>query len=58
MILNGSAQGLLDLKKTKQTIPKNRSRYTIKTWYVKCNKTIIALHFVQYGMLWSTVKQY
>jgi hypothetical protein len=29
-----------------------------KTWYVKCNKTITALHFVQYNVLWSTEKQY
>jgi phosphotransferase system HPr-like phosphotransfer protein len=28
-----------------------------KTWYVKCNKTITALHFVQYNVLWSTEKQ-
>jgi len=27
-------------------------------WYVKCNKTITALHFVQYDVLWSTEKQY
>ena len=38
-----------------QTIPKNLSRYT---WFVKCNKTITALHFVQYDVLWSTEKQY
>ena len=25
---------------------------------VKCNKTITALHFVQYDVLWSTEKQY
>ena len=25
---------------------------------VKCNKTIRALHFVQYDVLWSTEKQY
>ena len=25
-----------------------------KTWYVKCNKTFTALHFVQYDVLWST----
>jgi hypothetical protein len=29
-----------------------------KTWYVKCNKTITALHFVQYDVLWSAEKQY
>jgi hypothetical protein len=27
-----------------------------KTWCVKCNKTITALHFVQYDVLWSPVK--
>jgi hypothetical protein len=25
---------------------------------VKCNKTITALHFVQYDVLWSTERQY
>jgi hypothetical protein len=45
-------------KKQQQKIPKNRSRYTKKTVYVKCNKTITALHFVQYDVLWSTEKQY
>jgi hypothetical protein len=29
-----------------------------KTGNVKCNKTITALHFVQYDVLWSTEKQY
>ena len=41
--------------KKQQTIPKNRSRYTKKNWY---NKTITALHFVQYDVLWTTEKQY
>jgi len=40
-------------KKKQQTIPKNRSRYAKKCWCVKCNKTITALHFVQYDVLWS-----
>ena len=44
--------------KKQQTIPKNWSRYTKKTWNVKCNKTIAALHFVQYDVLWSNEKQY
>jgi hypothetical protein len=57
MILNGSAHVFLNLKKNQQTIPKNRPRYTKKTVYVKCNKTITALHFVQYDVLWSTEKQ-
>ena len=49
----------LNLNKTKQqTIPKKLSRYTKKPGNVKCNKTITALHFVQYGVLWSTEKQY
>ena len=33
----------------------NKQSYT---WLVKCNKTITALHFVQYDVLWSTEKQY
>ena len=46
-------------KKKQQTIPKNRSRCTQKkNGNVKCNKTIIALHFVQCDVLWSTEKQY
>ena len=48
----------MEFEKKQQTIPKNRSRYTQKTGNVKCNKTIIALHFVQYDVLWSTEKQY
>jgi hypothetical protein len=49
------SSGAFKFEKTKQqTIPKNRSRYTKKTWCVKCNKTITALHFVQYHVLWST----
>jgi hypothetical protein len=58
MILNGSVHMFLNLKKTKQqTIPKNDPG-TQKTGNVKCNKTITALHFVQYDVLWSTEKQY
>ena len=49
---------VLNLKKTQQIIPKNRPRYTKKNVYVKCNKTITALHFVQHDVLWSTEKQY
>jgi hypothetical protein len=56
-MLNGSAQVLFNLKKQQKT-HKNQSRYTQKTWYVKCNKTITALHFVEYDVLWSTEKQY
>ena len=29
-----------------------------QTWYAKCNKTITALNFVRYDVLWSTEKQY
>ena len=43
-----------EFEKKTQTIPNNRPRYTKKTWYVKCNKTITALHFVQYDVLWNT----
>jgi len=28
-----------------------------KTWYFKCNKTITALHFVQWDVQWSIEKQ-
>ena len=28
-----------------------------KTWYVKCNKTITTLHFVQYDVLWWVICQ-
>ena len=42
-------------KHNKQSIKINHG--TKKT-YVKCNKTITALHFVQYDALWSTEKQY
>jgi hypothetical protein len=57
MKLNGLAQGLLDLKKkfNKQSLKIDPG--TQKTLYVKCNKTSISLHFVQYDVLWSTEKQ-
>ena len=35
-------------KHKQQTVPKNRSRHTKKAWFVKCNKTITALHFVKH----------
>ena len=55
MILNGSAHGLLNLKK--KTIPTKLIQvHKEKTGNVKCNKTITALHFVQYDVLWSTEK--
>jgi hypothetical protein len=34
----------------------NRPGAQKKTWNVKCNKTITALHFVQYDVLWRTEK--
>jgi hypothetical protein len=46
MILNGSAHGFLDLKINKQSLQIDPGTQK-KTWYVKCNKTIAALHFVQ-----------
>jgi hypothetical protein len=49
---------VFEFEKKQQTIPKNLTRYTKKTGNVKCNKTITALHFVQYDVLWSTEKQY
>jgi hypothetical protein len=59
MIFNGSAYVLLNLKKNpnKQSL-KIDPGTQIKTGNVKCNKTIISLHFVQYDVLWSTENQY
>ena len=58
MILYGSGHVLLNLKKkTKQSL-KIYPGAQKKTGNVKCNKTITALHFVQYDVLWSTEKQY
>jgi hypothetical protein len=54
MILNGSAQVLLNLKK-KQSLKIDPGTQN-KTWCVKCNKTITALHFVQYDVLWNLEK--
>ena len=48
---------LLNLKKkTKQYLKIYPG--TQKPENIKCNKTIIALHFVQYDVLWGTEKQY
>ena len=58
MILNGSAYVLLNLKKSNKQSLKIDPDTQIKTGNVKCNKTIISLHFVQYDVLWSTEKQY
>jgi hypothetical protein len=55
MILNRSAHVLLNLKKTQQTIKNKIDPGTQKIpGNVKCNKTITALHLVQYDVLWST----
>jgi len=54
MILNGSAHGFIYLIQSLKFDPGTQK----KTLYVKCNKTITALHFVQYDVLWSTDKQY
>jgi hypothetical protein len=55
MILNGSGHVFLNLKKkTNKQSPKKWSRYTKINGNFKCNKTIRALHCVQYDVLWST----
>jgi hypothetical protein len=48
----GSGSFEIRKKRRKTTIPPKH------TWYVKCNKRITTLHFVQYDVLWSTEKQY
>ena len=59
MILKGSAHVFLNLKnKTNKQSLKNDPGTQKKTGNGKCNKTITALHFVQYDVLWSTEKQY
>jgi hypothetical protein len=58
MILNGSAHVFLILKKKQQTIPNNDQGTQKKTWNVKCNKTIAALHFVQYDVEHYSLCQY
>ena len=45
-------------KKKKKTIPRIGPGTQEKMRCVKCNKTIKAIHFVQYDALWSTEKQY
>ena len=57
MILNGSAQMLLNLKTTPNN-PLKSNQLQKKTRYGKCNKPITALHFVQYCVLFSSEKQY
>ena len=58
MILNGSAHVLFEFGKNNKQFLKIDPGTQKKTWNVKCNKTIAALHFVQYDVLWSTEKQY
>ena len=58
MILNGSAHVLLNLKKNNNKQSLKIDPGTQKNGKVKCNKTIITLHFVQYDVLWNTEKQY
>jgi hypothetical protein len=50
MILNGSAHVLLNLKKQKKQSIKIDPGIQKKPGNVKCNKTITALHFVQYDV--------
>jgi hypothetical protein len=60
MILkNGSAQVLLNLKKpNKQSLKIDPGTHKKLGMSNECNKTIAALHSVQYDVLWSTEKQY
>ena len=59
MILNGSAHVFLNLRKkqNKQSLRIDPGTHK-KTGNVICNKTITALHFAQYDVLWSSEKQY
>ena len=57
MILNGSAHVLFEFEKKPRKSLKIDPGTQKKTWNIKCNKTITALHFVQYDVLWSTEKQ-
>jgi hypothetical protein len=57
MILNGPAHVFLNLNKNnKQSLKISPDTHTQKMGMLKCNKTITALHFVQYDVLWSTEK--
>jgi hypothetical protein len=51
MISIGSAYVLWNLKNSNKQSLKIHPGTQRKTWNVKCNKTIIALHFVQYDVL-------
>ena len=54
MILNESYHVLFEFKNNNKQSLKIDPGAQKKTWNVKCNKTITALHFVQYDVLWST----
>ena len=59
MILNGSAHVFLNLNKNyKQSLKIDPGTHKKLGMSNKCNKTIAALHSVQYDVLWSTEKQY
>ena len=58
MILNGSAHVFLNLNKNNKQSLKMYPGTQKKIGNVKSNKTITALHCVQYDVLWSTEKQY
>jgi hypothetical protein len=58
VILNGSAHVFLNLNKNNKQSLKMYPGTQKKIGNVKCNKTITALHFVQYDVLWSTEKHY
>ena len=55
MILYGSAQVLLNLKKKTEQFLKINPVTPKKTLYVKFNKTITALHFMKYDVLWIAI---
>jgi hypothetical protein len=54
-ILNGSAHVFLNLNKNKQSLKIYPGAQT-QIGNVKCNKTITALHFVQYDVSLNTEK--
>ena len=54
MVLNRSAQLLLNLKKKHKKQSFKIDPGTQKTWNAKCNKTVTALNVVQYDVLHNT----
>jgi hypothetical protein len=54
MVLNRSAQLLLNLKKNNKKQSFKIDPGTQKTWNAKCNKTVTALNVVQYDVLHNT----